>query len=153
MACNRSFWRIAAGDESKKRMKLDPRYYGYRFCPCDFRYYGRRSHCLPCMEGAVCQSQTLHYQRMIMKTGYWPSSGRDNNVTHLVKCSSKLGISSFHTSPCNPNGTCDCQLKLFKDSNGTEAKPGTVCSSSCLCHNGNKDRFCSKCEDGFYKQE
>ncbi|XP_068731851.1 putative leucine-rich repeat-containing protein DDB_G0281931 [Montipora capricornis] len=131
---------------------LDPEYYGYRFCVCDVGYYGRRSHCLPCMEGGVCQSQTLHYQRMIMKTGYWPSSGRDNNVTHLVKCSSKLGISSFSTSPCNPNGTCDCQLKLFKDSNGTEAKPGTVCSSSCLCHNGNKDRFCSKCEDGFYKE-
>ena len=131
---------------------LDPRYYFYHFCICDIGYYGSGKDCLPCMEGAVCENQTLHDQRMVLKTGYWPSFGADNNVTHLVECSRKLGRSLPEDTPCNPTGTCDCGIEWFKGDKKAVTKPVTVCNTSCLCREGSKDRFCSLCEDGFYKQ-
>ena len=131
---------------------LDPRYYRYRFCICDIGYYGSGKVCLPCMKGAVCKNQKLHDQRMVMNAGYWPSSRGDENVTHLVKCSQKLGFSSRESTPCNPTGACDCGIVWFKKGNKTETRPATVCRMSCLCRKGSKDRFCSRCEDGYFKQ-
>ena len=131
---------------------LDPRYYYYHFCICDIGNYGSGKDCLSCMKGAVCENQTLHDQRMVLKTDYWPSSRADNNVTHLVKCSRKLGRSLPEDTPCNPTGKCDCGIEWFKDDKKAETRPITVCNTSCLCREGSKDRFCSLCEDGFYKQ-
>ena len=127
---------------------LDPNYYGYRLCICDIGYYGSGKICLPCMKGAVCEDQMPPAQYMVIKVGYWPSS-RDNNVTHLVECSRVLGTSPHANTPCNPTGTCDCWLK---EGNKSKTRPSTVCRKSCLCLKGSKDRFCSLCENGFYKQ-
>lgn len=131
---------------------LDPRYYRYRFCICDIGYYGSGKDCLPCMKGAVCKNQTLHHQRMVMKVGYWPSTRGDGNVTHLVECSRKLGGSLREITPCNPTGTCDCGIGWFNEDRKAETRPTTVCRVPCLCRKGSKDRFCSLCEDGYYKE-
>ena len=126
---------------------LDPRYYHYRLCVCDRGYYGSGKDCFPCMDGAVCNDQTLHDQRMVMDVGYWPSSAGDKNVTHLVNCARVLGSSLSENTPCNPSGKCDCVI------NATErTRPATICRTSCLCLEGSKDRFCSQCEKGYYKQ-
>ena len=126
---------------------LDPSYYDYRLCICDIGYYGSGKTCLPCMEGAVCKNQMLPVQKMAIKVGYWPSS-RDQNVTHLVDCSHTLGTSPQEKTPCNPTGTCDCWIESVKK--GT--RPSTVCNKSCSCLTGSIGRFCSLCEDGYYKQ-
>ena len=127
---------------------LDPSYYRYRLCICDSGYYGSGKTCLPCMPGAVCKGHVLPAQKMVMKVGYWPSS-RDNNVTHLIKCSQALDTSSYVNTSCNPSGTCDCSLKKGNKSN---SKAATICNKTCLCLKGSKDRFCSLCEDGYFKQ-
>lgn len=120
---------------------VDPSYYRYRLCICDIGYYGSGKTCLPCMAGAVCQNQTSPAKDMEMNEGYWPSAG-DKNVTHLVKCSRALGINYQENTSCNPTGKCNCSLK----------EGNTICRKSCLCSNGSEDRFCSRCEDGYYKQ-
>ena len=130
---------------------VDPSYYRYRLCICDIGYYGLRKTCLPCMRGALCNDQRPPTQSMAMNAGYWPSS-RDNNVTHLVECTRALGINPLENTACNPTGTCDCGIEWVKKKNKTNIKPSTVCRKSCLCRNGSKERFCSSCEDGFYKQ-
>ena len=130
---------------------VDPSYYSYRLCICDIGYYGSRKTCLPCMRGALCKDQRPPAQNMVMNVGYWPSS-RDNNVTHLVECSRALGINPLENTSCNPTGTCDCGIEWVKEENKTNIKPSTVCRKSCLCRNGSKERFCSNCKDGFYKQ-
>ena len=126
---------------------LDPGYYDYRLCICDIGYYGSGKTCLPCMDGAVCKDQMLPVQSMVIRVGYWPSS-RDQNVTHLVDCSRALGISPQVNTSCNPTGACDCWIESVKKN----TRPSTVCKKSCLCRTGSKDRFCSLCEDGYYKQ-
>ena len=130
---------------------VDPSYYRYRLCICDIGYYGSGKTCLPCMRGALCNDRRPLTQSMVMNAGYWPSS-RDNNVTHLVECTRALGINALESTACNPTGTCDCSIEWEKKGNKTTIKPSTVCRQSCLCRNGSKERFCSSCEDGFYKQ-
>ncbi|XP_022792734.1 putative leucine-rich repeat-containing protein DDB_G0281931 [Stylophora pistillata] len=123
---------------------LDPSYYFYRLCICDRGYYGSGKTCLPCMEGGTCKDEKPPSQNMTIKRGHWPSS-RDQNVTHLVSCSQALGTSPHVRTPCNPSGNCRCWID-------TDRSPSTICNKSCLCLTGSKDRFCSLCEHGFYKQ-
>ena len=130
---------------------LDPSFYHYRLCICDVGYYGSGKTCLPCMSGAVCKDQMLPVQDMVIKAGYWPSS-RDHNVTHLVDCSKALGTSSLVNTSCNPTGACDCWIEWVKEEGKRNARTSTVCNKSCLCRKGSKDRFCSLCENGYYKQ-
>jgi len=130
---------------------LDPNYYLYRLCICDVGYYGSGKTCLPCMENGVCKDQMLPAQHLVMKEGYWPSS-RDHNVTHLVQCSRALGTSSQANTSCNPTGLCKCRVQWLKQGNKLTIEPSTVCDKKCLCLKGSKDRFCSLCEDGYYKQ-
>ena len=130
---------------------LDPRFYDYRLCICDVGYYGSGKTCLPCMPGAVCKDQMLPVQNMVIKAGYWPSS-RDQNVTHLVDCSQALGTSPLVNTSCNPTGVCECWIEWTSSGNARKSRPSTVCKKSCLCRKGSKDRFCSLCEDGYYKQ-
>ncbi|KAL9983634.1 hypothetical protein ACROYT_G005833 [Oculina patagonica] len=140
---------------NKGLMVLDPSYYHYRLCICDVGYYGSGGTCLPCMGGAVCKTggknHTLFAQNMVLKVGYWPSS-RDDNVTHLVDCSNALGTSPQEKTSCNPTGACDCWVEWDKEENKKSIRPSTVCEKSCICLTGSKDRFCSLCEDGYYKQ-
>ena len=130
---------------------LDPSYYRYRLCICDIGYYGSGKTCLPCMEGATCKDQMPPAQHMVINVGYWPSSSV-HNVTHLVKCSQVLGTSLQVNTSCNPTGTCDCGIEWSKEGNDTKARLSTVCKKTCLCLKGSKDRFCSRCENGYYKQ-
>ena len=130
---------------------LDPGYYHYRLCICDVGYYGSDKTCLPCMPGAVCKDQMLPVQTMAIKAGYWPSS-RDQDVTHLVDCSQALGTSPLVNTSCNPTGACECWIKWVKEEGKRNARISTVCKQSCLCRKGSKGRFCSLCEDGYYKQ-
>ena len=130
---------------------LDPNYYLYRLCICDVGYYGSGKTCLPCMENGVCKDDMLPAQYMVMKVGYWPSS-RDQNVSHLVQCSQALGISSHANTSCNPTGMCKCGVQWLKQGNKSSIEPSTFCTKTCLCIKGSKDRFCSLCEDGYYKQ-
>ena len=130
---------------------LDPHYYYYRLCICDIGYYGSGKTCLPCMGGAVCEDQTLPAQSMAIKMGYWPSS-RDQNVTHLVDCAQALGTSPLVKTSCNPMGTCNCWIEWKQVGDNKMRRPSTVCNKSCICLTGSKDRFCTLCEDGYYKQ-
>ena len=130
---------------------LDPHYYYYRLCICDVGFYGSGKTCLPCMEGAVCEDQTLPAQTMTIKVGYWPSS-RDQNVTHLVDCAHALSTSPLVKTPCNPTGSCNCWIEWITVEDEKIKRPSTVCNKSCICLAGSKDRFCSLCEDGYYKQ-
>ena len=83
---------------------------------------------------------------MKLGSGYWPSP-EPNNVTHLVKCPI--------SSACNPSDSCTCELNTSpKDKNAPSNRPQvlslfTTCNHSCICHQGNTDRFCSRCLDGF----
>jgi len=130
---------------------LDPSYYHYSLCICDLGYYGSGKTCLPCMDGAVCKDQMLPVQNMVIKAGYWPSS-RGQNVTHLVDCSQVLGTSPLVNTSCNPTGACDCSIEWTSTGIERKSRPSTICKKSCLCRTGSKDRFCSLCEDGYYKQ-
>ena len=131
---------------------LDPSFYHHRLCICDVGYYGSGKTCLPCMPGALCKAdQMLSVHNMVIKAGYWPSS-RDQNVTHLVDCSQALGTSPFVNTSCNPTGACDCWIEWVKEEGKRNARTSTVCNKSCLCRTGSKDRFCSLCKNGYYKQ-
>ena len=130
---------------------LDPSYYFYRLCICDIGYYGSGKTCLPCMEGGVCKDQMLPVQNMVIKVGFWPSS-RDQNVTHLVDCSRALGTGPHVNTSCNPTGSCDCWIDWTKKGNKRTSRSSTVCNKSCICLSGSKGRFCSLCENGYYKQ-
>ena len=132
---------------------LDPNYYFYRLCICDIGYYGAGKTCLPCMDGGVCKDQMFPTQNMIIKEGYWPSS-RGQNVTHLVRCSQGLGTSPHVNTGCNPTGSCDCEIDRgwLTERKRAIDRPSTFCDKSCLCLRGSKDRFCSLCENGYYKQ-
>ncbi|CAH3123257.1 unnamed protein product [Pocillopora meandrina] len=132
---------------------LDPNYYFYRLCLCNIGYYGSGRTCFPCMEGGVCHDQMLPTQLMIIKEGYWPSS-LHKNVTRLVRCSQALGTSPHVHTSCNPNGSCECGIDpdWLKETNGVIDRPFVTCNKSCLCQKGSRDRFCSLCEHGYYKQ-
>ena len=106
------------------------------------------------MEGGICHRKDFHetadLRPSIMKigSGYWPSP-EPNNVSHLVKCPIP--------SSCNPSESCTCELNTSrKDKNAPSNRPQvlslfTTCNHSCICHQGNTDRFCSRCLDGFYR--
>ena len=131
---------------------LDPSFYHYRLCICDVGYYGSGKTCLPCMSGALCKADQMRsVHNMVIKAGYWPSS-RDQNVTHLVDCSQALGASPLVNTSCNRTGVCECWIEWTSAGNDRKSRPTTVCKNSCLCRKGSKDRFCSLCEDGYYKQ-
>ena len=138
---------------NKGLVVLDPNYYFYRLCLCNIGYYGSGRTCLPCMEGGVCHDQMLPTQSMIIKKGYWPSS-LHGNVTHLVRCSQALGTSALVNTSCNPTGSCECGIDpdWLRETNGASDRPFITCNKSCLCQKGSRDRFCSLCEHGYYKQ-
>lgn len=131
---------------------LDPSYYNYSLCVCDNKFYGSGRNCLSCMEGGNCSAQRpplkssrqhIMVSHMVMDAGYWPSPGH-NNVTHLVRCSEKVGASRYVDTSCNTKGTCKCEWR--------EAIKSTICNESCLCSVGSKGRFCSLCEESYYKK-
>ena len=138
---------------NKGLVVLDPNYYFYRLCLCNIGYYGSGRTCLPCMEGGVCHDQMLPTQSMIIKKGYWPSS-LHGNVTHLIRCSQALGTSALVNTSCNPTGSCECGIDpdWLRETNGASDRPFITCNKSCLCQKGSRDRFCSLCEHGYYKQ-
>ena len=136
------------------RIRLDPAFYEYRYCVCDADFYGESGLCKKCMDGGTCpqftfsESDDLLPNIMTLRSGYWPSPN-PNNVTHLVKCPV--------SSACNPTDCCTCLLDTTaKHTNASNYRPSvssliTTCNQSCICHPGNTDRFCSRCELGFYK--
>ena len=138
---------------NKGLVVLDPNYYFYRLCLCNIGYYGSGRTCLSCMEGGVCHDQMLPTQSMIIKKGYWPSS-LHGNVTHLIRCSQALGTSALVNTSCNPTGSCECGIDpdWQRETNGASDRPFITCNKSCLCQKGSRDRFCSLCEHGYYKQ-
>ena len=136
------------------RIRLDPTFYEYRYCICDANFYGDSGLCQQCMDGGTChhivvtETDDLHPNVMKIAPGYWPSPG-PKNATHLVKCPVP--------SACNPSGSCTCRLNIsHNDSQLSQHKRlvstlTTTCNQSCICHKGNTDRFCSRCQEGFYK--
>ena len=137
------------------RIRLDPVFYEYRYCICDPHFYGSLGLCKSCMDGGTCDQVIVTVQEdpspniMKMAPGYWPSPD-PKNVTHLVKCPVPAA--------CNPMASCTCRLDTSHndDSYSFNNKRSvstliTKCDESCICHSGNTDRFCSHCEEGFYK--
>ena len=136
------------------RIRLDPTFYEYKYCVCDAHFYGDKGWCKKCMDGGKCRRreiselEDLRPNIMEISSGYWPSPD-PNNATHLVKCTVP--------SACNPLGSCTCSLVTSrKDTHQTTRGPPvasltTKCNHSCICRPGNTDRFCSRCQSGFYK--
>lgn len=139
---------------SNGRIRLDPTFYEYKYCVCDTGFYGDSGMCKKCMYGGTCpqsgftESNYVHPNIMKLRSGYWPSP-TSNSVTHLVKCPV--------STACNPSASCTCRLETTpKHTNSSHHRPSvssliTTCNHSCICHEGNTDRFCSRCQDGFYK--
>lgn len=139
---------------SNGRIRLDPTFYEYKYCVCDTGFYGDSGMCKKCMDGGTCpqsgftESNYVHPNIMKLRSGYWPSP-TSNSVTHLVKCPV--------STACNPSASCTCRLETTpKHTNSSHHRPSvssliTTCNHSCICHEGNTDRFCSRCQDGFYK--
>ena len=136
-----------------RRIEMDPEYYDYSLCFGNKGYYGYRRYCC-CMQGGLSNvkasmmnttqifpSNSSTEVMMYVKKGYWPCCG--DNVTKLVRCSQQ---EVFDDETCNPSGDCNCWLQLVN------ALLQTTCSSSCVCRNGNKGRFCSQCVKGHYKK-
>ena len=137
------------------RIRLDPAFYEFKYCICDPHFYGSLGLCKSCMDGGTCDQVIVTVQEdlspniMKMAPGYWPSPD-PKNVTHLVKCPVPAA--------CNPMASCTCRLDTSHndDSYSFNNKRSvstliTKCNESCICHSGNTDRFCSHCEEGFYK--
>ena len=139
---------------SNGRIRLDPTFYEYKHCVCDTGFYGDNGLCKKCMDGGTCpqfgftESNYVYPNIMTLRSGYWPSP-TPNSATHLVKCPVPTA--------CNPSGSCTCRLETTpKHRNSSHHRPSvssliTTCNHSCICHEGNTDRFCSRCQDGFYK--
>ena len=137
------------------QIRLDPTFYDYKYCVCDDDYYGSNGLCKKCMKSGTCNKHDFYTQNdvppniMEISSGYWPSPD-PNNATHLVKCPVP--------SACNPSDSCTCSLVTSpKDTHQTPLRPPvsfltTKCNHSCICHPGSTDRFCSRCQDGFYKR-
>ena len=137
------------------RIRLDPTFYEYKYCICDDGFYGDNGLCKKCMNGATCHRlainapDDLRPNNMEVSSGYWPSPD-PSNATHLVKCPIP--------SACNPTGACSCRLDTkLKATNYSSGRHQLVsslitrCNKSCVCYPGNTDRFCSRCQEGFYK--
>jgi hypothetical protein len=135
------------------RADIDPDYYGYTLCSCNAGYYGFMKYCKPCMKGATCDVPTSTTQtskavikvKMTIEKGYWPFCGNFTNVTRMVKCSQEKKIDD---EICSPSGKCKCKLNV----NQVNGRLQTSCDTSCICRHGNKGRFCSQCEEGYYKK-
>ena len=139
---------------SNGRICLDPTFYEYKHCVCDTGFYGDSGLCKKCMGGGMCpqfgftESNYVQPNIMTLRSGYWPSPS-PKNATHLVKCPV--------STACNLSASCTCRLKTkAKHTNSSHHRPSvssliTTCNHSCICHQGNTDRFCSRCQDGFYK--
>ena len=135
-------------------IRLDPTFYEYKYCICDTGFYGDKGFCKQCMKNGTCHRWTpmsvedLRPSIMNISSGFWPSPD-PANATHLVKCPVK--------SACNPSGLCSCRLVTPpKDTRTPFKRPAvssltTKCDNSSVCHQGNEDRFCSRCKYGFYK--
>ena len=102
-----------------------------------------------CSRPAISSPEELKANTMKIQKGYW-SSPDPRNATHLVECPV--------IAACNPSGSCTCQLNTSPHND--QAYSGihrsvtsliTTCDHSCICSPGNTDRFCSRCEQGFYK--
>ena len=138
------------------RIRLDPTFYHYKYCVCDNGYYGDKGLCKKCMEDGRCTQPSvntpddLRPNVMEVHKGFWPSPD-PQNATHLVKCPVP--------SACNPTDSCTCRLDISpKDTRSSGDRQHhsvssltTKCNHSCICHPGNTDRFCSRCQEGFYK--
>ena len=139
------------------RVRLDPTFYEYKYCVCDEGFYGDNGLCKKCMSGASCHrlainvnvAHDLRSNIMELSGGYWPSPG-PSNATHLVKCPVP--------SACNPTDSCTCRLVTSANDTDSSSRSRqssssliTTCNHSCVCHPGNTDRFCSRCQEGFYK--
>ena len=105
------------------------------------------------MVGGTCPQfnftapNNLHPNIMAIYRGYWLSPNPEN-ATHLVKCPV--------SSACNPSDSCTCRLNTTPKHTNASHRPLvssliTRCNQSCICHKGNTDRFCSRCQEGFYK--
>ena len=139
---------------SNGRIRLDPTFYEYKHCVCDTGFYGDSGLCKKCMDGGTCpqfgftESNDLQPNIMTLRSGYWPSP-TPNSATHLVKCPV--------STACNPSASCTCRLDTTpRHTDSSLYRPSvssliTTCNQSCICHQGNTDRFCSRCQDGFYK--
>lgn len=129
------------------RILLDPSYYNKKFCVCDDGYFGYLGHCKRCIPGANCLSKTLQSIdpkiSLDLQKGYWPSPSPDN-VLHLIRCPGRLDFAGADLA-CNPGGQCKCWV------NTSTPDLRTVCDKSCICHSGNTDRVCSKCEKNYFK--
>ena len=75
-------------------------------------------------------------------------------MIRLVRCSQALGTSRHVNTSCNPTGSCECGIDpdWLREINGAIDRPFITCNKSCLCQKGSRDRFCSLCEHGYYKQ-
>ena len=136
------------------RIRLDPTFYEYKYCVCDDDFYGDNGLCKSCMKGGTCRRRSFSTPEDLrpniteVSKGYWPSPD-PRNATHLVKCPVP--------SACNPSDSCTCRLDISaKDTRLSSYRPSlssltTTCNQSCICHPGNTDRFCSRCQGGFYK--
>ena len=136
------------------RIRIDPTFYEYKYCVCDDDFYGDKGLCKKCMKSGSCRRRSfsapedLRPNIMEVSKGYWPSPD-PRNATHLVKCPVP--------SACNPSDSCTCRLDTSgKDTRSSRYRPlvsslTTICNQSCICHPGNTDRFCSRCQEGFYK--
>ena len=136
------------------RIRLDPTFYDYKYCVCDDGFYGDNGLCKKCMKSGSCRRPSfsalddLRPNVMLVSRGYWPSPD-PQNATHLVKCPVP--------SACNPTDSCTCRLDTSaEDIHASRHRPSvsslpTACNHSCICHPGNTDRFCSRCQEGFYK--
>ena len=137
------------------RIRLDPTFYDYKYCICDHGYYGDKGLCHKCMEGGICNRPTisspeeLTENTMTILKGYWPSPD-PKNATTLVECQVMAA--------CNPTGSCTCHLNTSPHSDNRHSgirrsvsSLFTTCDHSSVCYPGNTDRFCSRCQQGFYK--
>ena len=137
------------------RIRLDPTFYEYKYCVCDDGFYGDNGLCKKCMKDASCRKHDINGPAdlrpniMVVPRGYWPAPD-PGNATHLVKCPVPPA--------CNPSDSCTCRLDT--SANYIRSFPGkhrsissliTTCNHSCICHLGNTDRFCSRCQEGYYK--
>ena len=137
------------------RIRFDPTFYDYTYCICDYGVYGDKGMCDKCMKGGLCNRPTisspeeLRASTMKILKGYWPSPD-PNNATHLVECQVMAA--------CNPTGSCTCHLNTSPHNDNPHSGIHrsvstliTTCDHSCVCYPGNSDRFCSRCQQGFYK--
>ena len=125
------------------RIRFNPTFCNYRYCICDADFYGDKGLCKKCMEGGTCHRKHFH-ERADLRPGIMKNRG-----SHLVKCPIP--------SACNPSDSCNSELNTsLKDTNAPSNRPQvlslfTTCNHLSICHQGNTDRCCSRCLDGFYK--